>query len=187
MKRIGDRVSIKENGNTSTIVISTKIPSWQETLLAAWLFCWTICGAVFIWQLFEAETREQALMIGVMCVFWAYYEVRVVKAFMWRKFGMEFIKLDQDNLTYKRSVRGYGKAHIYFIDNIKNLGVINKSDKSFFKSLEESFWVIGGERIGFDYLKKSVQLGMQLEEQDSKKLSSYIEKKVASRIKDREE
>ena len=107
MKLIGDRVSYKVHEDYSTIVISTNIDKWKETLLLTWLLGWTICGSVFFYFLFAGDfvTREEKLMLLVMCVFWLFFQIRIGKAYLWRKSGMEFIRIDKDLMTIKKSIK----------------------------------------------------------------------------------
>lgn len=179
MKLIGDRVSYKVHEDYSTIVISTNIDKWKETLLLTWLVGWTICGSVFFYFLFVGDfVKEEKLMLLVMCVFWLFFEIRIGKVYLWRKSGMEFIKIDKDIMTIKKSIKGFGKAIPYQLGRIKNVQGLELNPKGFSKSMNDSFWVIGQGTVRFFYNEKEVRFGAQLSTKDAEKLARAVKKLV---------
>lgn len=179
MKLIGDRVSYKVHEDYSTIVISTNIDKWKETLLLTWLVGWTICGSVFFYFLFLGDfVKEEKLMLLVMCVFWLFFEIRIGKVYLWRKSGMEFIKIDKDIMTIKKSIKGFGKAIPYQLGRIKNVQGLELNPKGFSKSMNDSFWVIGQGTVRFFYNEKEVRFGAQLSTKDAEKLARAVKKLV---------
>ena len=175
MKTIGDRISIKKGDDKTTVVISPKISSFKESLLVAWWFCWVICMGVFAYELFQPHSDQEQIVLFVLVIFMIYYSIRIGRVLLFRRFGMEFVKVENDEVTYKRSLRKYGKAHRFFVDNISEISVITKEDGSIAKVLENSFWVMGGERIGFKHGDSKVRLGMQLSDQDAQKICTLAE------------
>jgi len=179
MKLIGDRVSYKVHEDYSTIVISTNIDKWKETILLTWLLGWTICGSVFFYFLFAGDlTREEKLMLLVMCVFWLFFEIRIGKTYLWRKSGMEFIRIDKDLMTIKKSIKGFGKAIPYQLGRIKNVQGLEVNPKGFSKAMNDSFWVIGQGTVRFFYNEKEVRFGAQLGTKDAEKLARAVKKFV---------
>jgi len=179
MKLIGDRVSYKVHEDYSTIVISTNIDKWKETILLTWLLGWTICGSVFFYFLFAGDlTREEKLMLLVMCVFWLFFEIRIGKTYLWRKSGMEFIRIDKDLMTIKKSIKGFGKAIPYQLGRIKNVQGLEVNPKGFSKAMNDSFWVIGQGTVRFFYNEKEVRFGSQLGTKDAEKLARAVKKFV---------
>ena len=188
MKLIGERVSYKDHGDYHTIVVSTKIDKWKETLLLTWLLGWTICGGVFVYFLFAGDfPKEQRLMLFVMSLFWLFFEVRIGKAYLWRKSGMEFIKIDKDLMTIKRSILSYGKAIPYQLGRIKNVQGLELNPKGFNTSMNNSFWVIGQGTVRFFYNEKEIRFGAQLDTKDANKLAKTVKKLVKQYIKASEE
>ena len=183
MKIIGDRVSINKGDEQTTIVISSKIPSWKESLLAAWIVSWLACLGFFIYELFQPHKDNEQIFIFVMTIFMSYYAFRIIKVYFWRRYGKEYIKITDDDMVYKRSFRNYGKAHRFFLENIKDISLITKGDASISKALENSFWVMGGEKIAFKNLEKNYRIGMQLNDNDAISLASWIEKEINRRLK----
>lgn len=178
MKFIGDKVSHQKQQGVFTLVISPKVTSLKETLLLTWLLAWTFCGIFFITQLFGPDPRETKLAIGVMVAFWAYFEFKICKAFFWRKHGLERIMIKDGYLHIKNDIKGFGKAKMYFIDNIQNLGLIKTNKKNFFEFMGNSFWVIGGETIGFEHLGKPVTFAQHLDDRDAKLLVRLMESEL---------
>lgn len=183
MKFIGNKISFQKTDGIFTVVISPKIARIKESLLMAWLTAWTMCGIFFIIQLFGPDTRDTKMTIAVMVMFWAYFELRIGKAFLWRKIGLERIMIKDGYLTIKNDIKGYGKAKSFFVQNIKSMGLINVSNRNFFNFMNSSFWVIGGETIGFECEGKYVKLGQHLNEKDAKSLVRLLqsEMKVAKK------
>ena len=179
MKLIGDRVSYKVHEDYSTIVISTNIDKWKETILLTWLLGWTICGSVFFYFLIAGDlTREEKLMLLVMYIFWLFFEIRIGKTYLWRKSGMEFIRIDKDLMTIKKSIKGFGKAVPYQLGRIKNVQGLELNPKGFSKSMNDSFWVIGQGTVRFFYNEKEVRFGAQLSTKDAEKLARAVKKFV---------
>ncbi len=179
MKTIGERISLENHKGHTTIVISTKIERWQEGLLLAWSIAWTFCGIVFMYFLFAGEVgQNERLILFVMTVFWAYFEYRTVKTFLWRKYGIEFIKIDADRFTIKKSILSYGKANEYITKQIdyKNVECLKQNPKSFAKVMNDSFWLIGEGAVRFSDKGKYIYFGHQLEADDSEKLANEVRK-----------
>lgn len=182
VKKLSERVSYKDHGSFITIVISPKLDRKRETLLTTWVLAWTVCGIIILSQLFMDYTKEEKLFMVAFLSFWVYYEYRIGYVWLWRKRGVELLKIEDGKLNYKRSIREYGKAHSFFIDNIKEFGKMDK-EESFFKELERSFWVIGGERLGFEYQKKIVKFGVQLNDEETNKLEKFLKSAFTSQLK----
>ncbi|MCB0786583.1 MAG: hypothetical protein KDC02_20545, partial [Flavobacteriales bacterium] len=78
-------------------------------------------------------------------------------------------------LTLKDSLWGFGKAREYFVDNIARLGLLNIDERSWKWQLNESFWVIGGERLGFEHLGKKIAFGKGLTEEEARQLLKVLQ------------
>lgn len=182
MKMIGDRISYKQHDEGyTTIVISTKIDAWKSNLMAIWLVLWTFVGSIFIAFMFMGEiTKDEKLVLFVSTIFWMYFEIRIGRTFLWRKYGIEFIKMDSDVLTIKQSILSYGKAKPIRIGSIDGIRAFDQSDKTFTKVMNQSFWVMGQKAIGISYNKgkDQVKIGSQLEEADAAKLVKFMWKEL---------
>lgn len=183
MKFIGDKISHQKKEGTFTAVISPKIAGIKETLLLTWLLAWTFCGIFFITQLLGPDSRETKLALAVMVAFWTYFEFKIGKAYFWRKYGLERLMIKDGYLHIKNDIKGFGKARSFFVENVQHLGLIKTSNKNFFTFMNNSFWVIGGETIGFECLNKPVTLGQHLNDKDAKLLVRLLESELKLALK----
>ncbi len=177
MKTIGDRISLKNHENYTTLIISTKIERWKETLMLTWIVAWTFCGAVFLYFLLDQEiNKDEKLFMFIVLIFWAYFEYRIVKTFLWRKYGVEYIKIDEDKFSIKKSILSYGKAKEYFTQQIepKKVESLKQNPKSFSKVMNDSFWIIGEGAVRFEDKGNYIYFGHQLESEESEKLAKEV-------------
>ena len=79
-------------------------------------------------------------------------------------------------LFLKNNILDKGKTIKYFTQNIKDFGWLSSNPKSFGNVYFKSFWLVGGETIGFVHLGQKVTFGMQLEEREAAKLIGLIRK-----------
>ncbi|HRE75915.1 MAG: hypothetical protein ACK40M_09905 [Flavobacteriales bacterium] len=182
IKQISERISYKQHEGFSTVVISPRLDDRKQLLLTFWVFAWTFSGLLFIAQLFLDYPVEMKRMIVAFLVFWLYYEYRIGYVWLWRRKGVELLKIEEGRLIYKRSVRTYGKAYEYYIDNIKEFGLA-EIKPGFSNVLADSFWVIGGERLRFLYQDREVRFGVQLSEEEAEKLRKFLNEKFVEELK----
>jgi hypothetical protein len=171
MEYIGERVSIERTGGRTTVVISARLPRTKGALLITWALAWSLCGFYIIHarlQLPAGDPVRQYLL--AFLAFWAYYLVVVLKAIAWRFKGFELWRIKDGTLTLKDSLLGYGKAHDYFVDNIQQLGLLKVDEHSWKWQLDQSAWMIGGARLGFEYLGRKVIFGKGLTESEARRL-----------------
>jgi hypothetical protein len=174
MEYIGKRISIKKNDKDLSIVIIALKNKTKNILLFSWFFIWTVCGIIVLSQFFMIPDQNAKAMLIVWLAFWAYFEYRIFKAFMWRKFGVEKIKLRENKFSYKRDVAGKGKVKVYEFDFIKDLRIVEQKENSFETTMSNSYWTVGGEKLVFDYYGKEIKFGLQLDEQETKALFKVI-------------
>jgi hypothetical protein len=178
MKWIGNRISWKDQSNKTTVVITPKKEGWQVALFFAWMMMFTGVGVIVIYQLFGDVTRDEVLMYVVFLSFWMYFEVKLGKAFLWLAKGREYIKLNDESISVKKSIFNYGKASVLYYENISKFQ-LKERDKATYKTVfENSFWVVGGERFELIEKNKTVAFGRKLEDQDAKLLFRIIEKRL---------
>ena len=124
------------------------------------------------------KDEQTKIAILVWLGFWSYFEYKTFKAVMWRSFGVEKIKLRERKLVYKKDVRSKGKIKTYEFDFIKYLRIIESKENSFFENLNNSYWMIAGEKLAFDYYGKEIKFGLQLNDSDAKALYKLIKGKM---------
>ena len=177
MKKIGNRVSFEKHEDFFTIIISSKIEKWKENAMLVWLICWSFCGAAFLYYLFSGDVSSQEkITLAVLVLFWIYLEIRIFKAYMWRVSGIEFIKIDADRFTHKKSIKGYGKANYLNSNQIIKINPIALKDNSINKVFNDSFWLIGNGVVHVESSQNSLYVGSQLNSLAAKKLSIEMNK-----------
>lgn len=174
MEFISDRVSVERTPTSMSVVISTRLPAMERSLLFLWLLAWTACGIYFMVEAAKPQTHEMMLTLWIMLAFWAYFELRIVRVALWRMKGFEIWRVREGELTVKNSLYGYGKASRYFIANIQRFGKLNMEETSWKWQVSDSFWTRGGERLGFEYLGKKVAFGRGINENEAHRLEMLM-------------
>ena len=90
--------------------------------------------------------------------------------------GFELWRLKDGVLTIKDSIFGYGRANEYFVENIQRFGPIAVEETSWKWQLNDSFWVIGGERLGFEHVGKKVVMGKGLTSEEAERAARLLER-----------
>lgn len=178
MEYIGKRISIKRTEGELSIVILSLINKLKNRFLFIWFVLWSISGLIVLSQYFIMQDPNTKTAIIVWMGFWAYFEYKIFHAYLWRKSGKEKIKINDKKLLYKRDVSGGGKIKTYETDFIKDLRLIEPKENSFMEDLNNSYWVIGGEKLTFDYYGKEVKFGLQLDETDAMALLKLIKNEL---------
>lgn len=184
MNWIGDRISYIDHETKTTIIVTPEQVGSAKALIGAWFFMWTAIGATLIWYFFSMKpTQQEQIIIVVFMAFWVYYFFRIGRMFFWLLWGKEYLKIDKIGLTIKTSIKDYGKANQYFIENIKKVKVQMPESKSLQSAWENSPWIRGGERIEFEYMGKNIRFGRKLKEQEAKQLFQLITKRIDDHLK----
>ena len=94
------RIKITQKGNETIIEILPLRDAFKTRLLFSWLLVWTLCGILVFSQFFSNLSREEKLLMAVWMAFWAYFEYKISKVYVWRKNGSEKISITAESLTY---------------------------------------------------------------------------------------
>ncbi len=184
MKWIGERISVVEDKDKSTFVIYPEKKAWATGLIGAWCAMWLSIGAIMAWAMYTLELTQQEFIITVIFMaFWVYYAQRVGRSFLWMMYGRELIKINEAAFYVKRSIKGYGKAHSYFLENIERMRMETPKTNSFQEAWEKSPWVVGGERVMFEHKGKVIRFGRKLDEKDAKLMFNMITKRIEARVR----
>jgi len=162
MEFLSERVSVDRRDGVTSTVISPRLSRGNEALLLAWVIAWTLCGFYVLYELFRMPSGQQRSFTLAFMAFWTYFEIRMVRVLLWRTKGFEKWRLKEGTLTIKDEILGYGRANDYFAENIQKLGLIDMDRTSWKWQLNDSFWVMGGERLGFEHLGKKIVFGKGL-------------------------
>jgi hypothetical protein len=184
MKWIGTRISYVDKDNKTTFIIQPEHPAITKALIGAWFCMWIAIGAVVTWYwATHPMKKELQLILLVFMIFWLYYFIRVGRSFFWLMWGKEMLKIDKISLTVKNSIKGYGKAKEFYLENIDKIRVSVPEKNSFQTAWENSPWIRGGERIEFDYMGKTVRFGRKLDEKESKLLFQVVTKRIEDHLR----
>lgn len=159
-----------------TVIISQTIPKKQQVLLECWWFAWLLAGMGFACGWWMAKTTDEQMFFSICLAFWLYFFFRIGKAVAWRRVGQEMIRISQEGVSIKNAFGTYGRAQFFLKGNIKRMELIERDASKFFHTLDQSFWVIGGDALTFQYLRKSIVFGKQLEVKDALALAKVIDK-----------
>jgi len=177
-KSIGKRITIAEHKDATTIVIDAKIPESSQIALEAWFGGWLGLGCLIGYGAYSSHGDERTMLLICM-TFWAFFFVRILKVILWRRIGNEIIRLTPKEILIKNAFKTCGKNKFYVIKKVGEFKAVNRDIKSFLGSLDQSFWVMGGDNIHFNYQGKTNVLGKQLPHNDAMQLSNYLNKCVA--------
>lgn len=172
------RISINETDDELKIAISGEIPPIQFNMLTIWFILWTIAGMIVISQLFGSYDRNQKVFFLVWLAFWFYFEAKIGKALLWRKSGVENIVIDREKFRLSFDVPFGTRIYEYKIGDVRNFHSLEKDKGLLIKNYFDSFWVVGGESIGFFVHGKLQSFGRQLDEDTSKQLLKKIIHKI---------
>lgn len=187
MKWIGNRVSVVDVKEKTTIVIHPERKAFITALMGAWIFMWYSIGLTVLWSFFAFKlTQQEKLILVIFMSFWLYYAVRVTRSFLWLLWGTENLKINELALTIKNSTRNIGKATPYYLENIRKIRLQIPKERSFQIAWESSPWVRGGERIEFDYMGKVVRFGRKLPEKDASLLFNLVTKRIEEQLKQKQ-
>lgn len=171
MEYLSERVSVDRRDGRTSVVISARLPKLREAVLVTWAVAWALCGAYLVHARMElppGDPLRQYLL--AFLAFWAYFFIKIGRATLWRLKGFELWRIKDGTLTIKDSLFGFGRASTYFVDNIQRLGLLHLERDSWKWQWNESDWVIGGERLGFEHLGRKVVFGKGLNEDEARKL-----------------
>jgi hypothetical protein len=178
MEYIGKRISIKRVENELSIIVHSFVDKAKSRFLIIWLILWTLSGLVVLFQYFVIKDSNTKAAIIVWIGFWAYFAYKIRTAYLWRQSGKEIIKIREGKLSYKREISGKGKIKMFETDFMKNLQLVEPQENSFTENLNNSYWMIAGEKLTFDYYGKEIKFGIQLNEADAKALLKVIKKEI---------
>lgn len=192
-KTIGQRITYFEDKTACSIIITPLRVRWKEAVLFGWLLAYSIVGLYMMYLLFfgmdtidnsgiegdPIETlKNQKIYLTVFIAFWAYFEYKVLRGFLWLVAGKELLRITPTEISIKQSIFGYGKAHKYFTENIKNMGMVEHKSFSFGFDYENAFWRQGTDSLIFSVSGKEVGFAKKIEEKEANLLLRLIKDRI---------
>jgi hypothetical protein len=160
------------------IEIDQKVERWKLSMLLSWLLAWAYCGGVFIYYAAVAQALSDRIFFIVSTSLWLYFFVRIGKAFLWRRMGKEKIWIRPGEMEIQNAFGNRGKKEKLKLKSIQKLGIIKSDPSNFLAFLDDSFWVIGGERIGFVHGSTKYRVGKQLDIRSSENLVRVMDSAI---------
>ena len=99
-------------------------------------------------------TEQESIILYVFLIFWLYYAFRISKSYLWRLFGKELIKINEEAFYLKKSFMTYGKSVPYYFGNIKDFRFEIPEVRSLQSVWEASPWISGGSALASSILAK---------------------------------
>ncbi len=182
MKIIGERISILEKDGLLSVVILPARDNKKLFFMFLWLMAWTVCGVIVMAYYFKLQTKEQKLFTIVYLSFWLYFEFKITRAFIWRRWGREKLWIQNGFVHYQQEVNGKGRIKKFDRELIESFEYIDTANHNFSDFINQSFWIKGGERIKFECQGRQIRLGLQLKDQEAKNLlkalNAFLKKSV---------
>lgn len=174
MKVISERTSILKKEDLVSVVILPDTNKTKLRVLFLWLMAWTICGLIVFANYFKMTDQNSKMFIIVYLSFWFYFEFNIIRTFIWRRSGKEKLWVQNGVLHYQREMNGKGKIREFDLNLISPLELMELKPTRFSDTVNQSFWIKGGERIQFFSQSKTVALGMQISDEEAKKIIKEI-------------
>ena len=168
MKVIGNRISILTKNNLLSIVVLPTTDKKKLLLLFLWLMAWSVCGIIVFVNYFKLNEQNAKIFVIIYLSFWAYFEFNIARAFIWKKWGKEKFWIQDGILYYQREVNKRGKTLEYNLDLVSKLRLLELTPGNLADTINQSFWIKGGERLEFTAQGKTIRLGMQISDEEAR-------------------
>ncbi len=175
MRTLGSRISYEQTSDQFTVVITQEIPRMSFLLLIGWWLAWWGIGAVFLWEWAQTEIPDERMFFSISLAFWAYFAFRVGKVIAWRKWGRELIRITPTELSVKNAFGSYGRAVAVPLASVERMEVVKRDPTKFLQTLDQSFWIMGGESLVVRSSVRRLPLGKQLSEREAGALAKAMD------------
>jgi hypothetical protein len=178
---IGKRSSILIKDQIFSLVILPTDDKKKVNLMFLWLMAWSVSGVIVIANYFTLQQESAKLFIIIWLAFWAYFEFKIIRVYMWKRFGKEKLWVKNGSLLYQQDINGRGKIKEFDLNLISEFDLIALTNGSIADTFSQTFWVKGGERIEFTCQSKVTKFGMQLNDEDATKIILALKKYLKSK------
>jgi hypothetical protein len=174
MKVLDERVSILKKENLFSVVILPGLDKKKLWLILGWLAAWTVCGLIVMFNFFQVSNKEAKLFIVIYLSFWAYFEFNIIRSYRWKKSGKEKLWIQNGILYYQRELNRKGKILEFNTGLVSPIEIVELKPTRFADTINQSFWVKGGERLEFAAQGKFYRFGMQVSDSVARTLCKEI-------------
>ena len=176
IQTISKRSSILIKDEVFSLVILPTDDKKKTNLMFLWLLAWSVSGVIVMANYFTLTQEKAKLMLIVWLAFWAYFEFKIIRVYMWKRFGKEKLWIKKGTLLYQQDINGRGKIKEFDLNLISDLKLIELTNGSIADTFSQTFWVKGGERIEFSCQSKVIKFGMQLTDDEANKIIAALNK-----------
>jgi len=173
-----DRIQLNESSEQLELIVSGQISGNQFNLLSIWLFLWTAAGVFVLTQVLASMPKEERIFMVIWLGFWAYFEFKIGNAWIWRKYGREVLIVRKDKTELRFEVPIRSRSSVFETSDIGPFTNLEEQKGLFVKNYYSSFWVKGGETIGFNYKGRLYSFGRQLPPSDAKALIQKLKSRI---------
>ncbi|GIV29699.1 MAG: hypothetical protein KatS3mg028_0765 [Bacteroidia bacterium] len=175
IKSISERVSIAESKTDDgkpiwSVVVLPFRDKWKMLGLAAWIIAWTVSGLLIIGSYKTVSNDNQRIFIIVFAFFWLYYEWKMIKVFMWRKWGKERLWYKDGLFIMEESYLNRKKVQSFRKEDINEVQTEEIDERNFFDFISGSFWSKGKPLIRINVLGKNLYFAYQVSDNEARKI-----------------
>ena len=167
---ISKRSSVLIKDHVFSLVILPTDDKKKTNWMFLWLLAWSVSGVIVMANYFTLNQEKAKMMLIVWLAFWAYFEFKIIRVYMWKRFGKEKLWVKNGTLLYQQDINGRGKVKEFDLNLVSDFNTIALTPGSIADTFSQTFWVKGGERIEFTCQSKIVKFGMQLDDDEAKKI-----------------
>ena len=119
---------------------------------------------------------DERLFLAISLAFWAFFAFRIGKVIAWRIWGTERIRISEDAFVVKNAFGDYGRAQAIPLSQVERVEVVKRDPTKFMHSMDQSFWIIGGDGLMLRAAGKRIPIGKQLSEKESGALAKELDR-----------
>lgn len=180
MKIVSERISIINKDKLFSLVILPQKNKLNMRLLFFWLFAWSVCGVIVMANYFKLTNENTKLFVIVYLSFWAYFEYKIIRVYMWKRDGKEKLWIADGQLFYQQEVYNKGKIKSYDLNLLNEIKEIDKDRSGFAEVINSSFWMKGSENLEIIAGGKTIRFGYQLSEKETDSILKEIRQFIKS-------
>lgn len=189
MEFISERIGYNKADEDLTVYIkaSTKNDAKKIRFLKIWVILWGISGLFIVSQLFlpYADQQTKIFLFGYLA-FWAYFFYIAAKAYYFRKYGTETVYINNNKFMIRRDIyTKKGKPKWFVAENKNPFNIHDEKAGSLSQLFYSSFWVTSGGSVTFGSDKNNYRFGLQLKENEAKKLVQLLNKSIKAQPKNK--
>ncbi len=176
IQAISKRSSVLIKDQVFSLVILPTDDKKKVNWMFVWLLAWSVSGVIVMANYFTLTQDKAKMMLIVWLAFWAYFEFKIIRVYMWKRFGKEKLWIKNGKLLYQQDINGRGKVKDYDLNLVSDFSLVALTPGSIADTFSQTFWVKGGERIEFTCQSKIIKFGMQLDDDEVKKIIAALNK-----------